>query len=171
MVTNSASEVAYAVEELDAKRHDRAAFDCGVEPLNRYLKGLAGQHRIKGIATSFVLVDSDRPAQILGYYSLSAASLAFERLTDRDRKGLPAYPIPAVRIGRLATSVAFRGRGLGGLLLQNAIKRILQARNILGVFAVVVEAKDTAAEAFYRKYGFRLCDPQSRQHYLPLGAE
>ena len=163
--------MAFTIEELDAKRHDRAGFDCGVEPLNQYLKALAGQHRGKGIATSFVLVHSDRPDQIRGYYSLSAASVAFERLTEADRKGLPAYPIPAVRIGRLATSVAFRGQGLGELLLQNAIRRILQARSMLRVYAVVVEAKDTAAETFYRKYGFRLCDPQSRQLYLPLGAE
>lgn len=163
--------MAFVFEELNAKRHDRAGFDCGVEPLNRYLKTLAGQHRAKGIATSFVLLDSSRPAQILGYYSLSAASLAFERLTDVDRRGLPAYPIPAVRIGRLATSVSARGQGLGELLLQNAIKRILQARHTLGVYAVVVEAKDASAEAFYRKYGFRLCDPQSRQFYLPIGAE
>jgi predicted GNAT family N-acyltransferase len=170
-VTNSASEVTFTVEELQAKRHDRAGFDCGVALLNRYLKALAGQHRIKGIATTFVLVDSDRPTQILGYYSLSAASLAFERLTDADRKGLPAYPIPAVRIGRLATSISVRQQGLGELLLQNAIKRILQTRNTLGIYAVVVEAKDTAAEAFYRKYGFRLCDPESKQLYLPLGAE
>ena len=157
------------VEELDPKRHDRSAFDCGVEPLNRYLKALAVQHRTKGIATSFVLVDSDQPARILGYYSLSAASLDFERLGDSDRKGLPTYPIPAVRIGRLASSASARGMGLGELLLQNAIKRVLQARNTLGVYAVVVEAKDASAEAFYRKYGFRLCDAQTRQLYLPLG--
>ena len=131
----------------------------------------SGGHRVKGIATTFVLVDSERPSWILGYYSLSAASLAFERLTETDRKGLPAYPVPAVRIGRLATSVCARGQGLGALLLQNALKRILQARNTLGVHAVIVEAKDLAAEGFYRKYGFRLCDPQSRQLYLPLGAE
>jgi GNAT superfamily N-acetyltransferase len=162
--------MAFTVEDLDAKRHDRAGFDCGIEPLNRYLKSMAGQHRVKGIATSFVLIDSDRPAQILGYYSLSAASLAFELLADSDRKGLPAYPVPAVRIGRLATSISVRGQGFGELLLQNAIKRILQARNTLGVYAAIVEAKDTALEAFYRKYGFRLCDPQSRQLYLPLGA-
>lgn len=161
----------FAVEELEAKRHNRTGFDCGVEPLNRYLKTQAGQHRVKGIATTFVLVDSGRPSWILGYYSLSAASLAFERLTETDRKGLPAYPVPAVRIGRLATSVSARGQGLGALLLQNALKRILQARNTLGVHAVIVEAKDLAAEGFYRKYGFRLCDPQSRQLYLPLGAE
>jgi predicted GNAT family N-acyltransferase len=117
------------------------------------------------------LIDSGRPCRILGYYSLSAASVAFERLTEEDRKGLPAYPVPAVRIGRLATSLSVRGQGLGELLLQNAIKRVLHARNTLGVHAVLVEAKSSAAERFYRKYGFRLCDPASRQLYLPLGAE
>jgi hypothetical protein len=161
----------FAVEELDAKRHDRADFDCGEEPLNRYLKTLAAQHRIKGIATTFVLLDSERPSLILGYYSLSAASLVFERLAAADRKGLPAYPVPAVRIGRLATSISIRGQRLGELLLQNAIKRTLQARNLLGVHAVVVEAKSVTAEGFYRKYGFRLCDSKNSQLYLALGAE
>jgi len=161
--------VAFTVEELDPKRHDRAGFECGVEPLNRYLKTLAVQHRAKGIATSFVLVDSAQPTRILGYYSLSAATLAFERLADSNRKGLPAYPIPAVRIGRLASSISARGTGIGELLLQNAVKRVLQARGTLGVCAIVVEAKDGSAEAFYRRYGFRLCDVQSRQLYLPLG--
>ncbi|MCM2311250.1 MAG: GNAT family N-acetyltransferase, partial [Steroidobacteraceae bacterium] len=114
-------------------------------------------------------VDTSTPGMILGYYSLSAASLAFERLIDADRTGLPAYPIPAVRIGRLAASAAHRGQRLGELLLQNAIKRSLTARHTLGVYAVLVDAKDAAAEAFYRKYGFRLCDEHSRQLYLPLG--
>ena len=163
--------MAFAIEELDPKRHDRAGFDCGVETLNRYLKNLATQHRAKGIATTFVLIDPDEPPRILGYYALSAASLSFEKLTDADRKGLPAYPIPAVRIGRLAGATSARGRGVGELLLQNAVKRVQQARSTLGVFAVVVEAKDAAAEAFYRKYGFRLCDAQSRQLYLPLGTK
>ena len=163
-------KVGLRVLERDGKQHDAAAFDCGVEPLNRYLKVLATQHRSKGIATAFVLVDTDRPAQILGFYTLSAAALAFESLAEIERKGLPAYPIPAVRIGRLAAALSARGQGIGELLLQNAIKRVLQSRTILGVFAVVVEAKDAAAVGFYRKYGFRLCDTQSRQLYLPLGA-
>jgi GNAT superfamily N-acetyltransferase len=160
-----------SVEELNPKRHDRTGFDCGLEPLNRYLRALAVQHRAKGIATTFVLVDSDQPVTILGYYSLSAATLTFESLMEADRKSLPTYPIPAVRIGRLAASAAHRGRGLGELLLQNAIKRTLLARHTLGVYAVVVEAKDASAVAFYRKYGFRLCDAQTRQLYLPLGRE
>jgi GNAT superfamily N-acetyltransferase len=162
--------VALSVEELDTRRHDRAGFDCGVEVLNRYLRNLAAQHRAKGIATTFVLVNPDQPGRILGYYTLSAATLSFETLTEADRKGLPAYPIPAVRIGRLAGAAFARRQGIGELLLQNAIKRILQARSTLGVFAVVVEAKDAAAEAFYRKYGFRLCGEDTRQLYLPLGA-
>ena len=162
--------MALSVEELDTRRHDRAGFDCGVEVLNRYLRNLAAQHRAKGIATTFVLVNPDQPGRILGYYTLSAATLSFETLTEADRKGLPAYPIPAVRIGRLAGAASARRQGIGELLLQNAIKRILQARGTLGVFAVVVEAKDAAAEAFYRKYGFRLCDEDTRQLYLPLGA-
>jgi GNAT superfamily N-acetyltransferase len=169
VVTHSAFEVALAVEELDARRHDRASFDCGVESLNRYLKTLAAQHRSKGIATSFVLIRTNQPACVAGYYSLSAASLAFTRLAEFDRKGLPDYPIPAVRMGRLAVSIADQGQGLGELLLQNAIKRVLQARSTLGVYALLVEAKDVRAEAFYRKYGFRLCDPEGRQLYLPLG--
>jgi predicted GNAT family N-acyltransferase len=161
--------VAFAVRELDAKQHDRAGFDCGVEALNRYLKNLAAQHRTKGIATTFVLVDSDQPTMILGYYSLSAAALLFDQLTHADRKGLPTYPIPAVRIGRLAASVSARGPGLGEMLLQNAIKRVLLSRSTLGVYAVVVEAKDASVEAFYRKYGFRLCDARARHLYLPIG--
>lgn len=90
-------------------------------------------------------------------------------MTEADRKSLPTYPVPAVRIGRLAATAARRGRGLGELLLQNAIKRTLLARHTLGVYAVVVEANDASAEAFYRKYGFRLCDVQTRQLYLPPG--
>ena len=120
--------MSFAVGELHPKRHNRAGFDCGVEPLNRYLRTLAVQHRARGIATTFVLVDSDQPATILGYYSLSAASLVFERLTEADGKGLPSYPIPAVRIGRLAASAAHHGQRLGELLLANAIKRTLLAR-------------------------------------------
>ncbi len=162
--------MALSVEELDTRRHDRVGFDCGVEVLNRYLRNLAAQHRAKGIATTFVLVDPAQPDRILGHYTLSAATVSFDTLTQADRKGLPAYPIPAVRIGRLAGNASARRQGIGELLLQNAIKRILQARGTLGVFAVVVEAKDAVAEAFYRKYGFRLCDADTRQFYLPLGA-
>jgi len=75
-----------------------------------------------------------------------------------------------MRIVRLASATSARGRGFGEMLLQNAIKRILRARSLLGVHAVVVEAKDASVAAFYRKHGFRSCDSKSRQLYLRLGA-
>ena len=143
------------------------AKSCSISISGRYQDSIAP----KGSQPLSCWLTPGGPFQILGYYSLSAASLAFEGLIEADRKGLPKYPVPAVRIGRLATSLSVRGQGLGELLLQNAIKRALQARNTLGVHAVLVEAKNSAAEGFYRKYGFRLCDPRSKQLYLPLGAE
>jgi GNAT superfamily N-acetyltransferase len=163
--------VPLALVELDPRIHERKTFDCGVEPLNRYLHTLAVQHRRKGISTTFVLLDDAAPRTILGYYTLSAASLILEALTEPDRAGLPAYPVPAARMGRLAVALTARRRGLGELLLQNAIKRVLAARHAMGVYAVVVEAKTEEAVMFYRKFGFRLCNAEDRKLYLPLGAD
>jgi GNAT superfamily N-acetyltransferase len=87
----------------------------------------------------------------------------------RNGRDLPSVRASSLRV--FSSSLSVRGQGLGELLPQNAIKRALQARSTLGVHAVLVEAKNAAAEGFYRKYGFRLCDPKSRQLYLPLGAE
>lgn len=160
-----------AIEELNPRVHERKGFDCGSEPLNRYLRDLAVQHRGKGIATTFVLIDDADARTVLGFYSLSAASLTFETIAESDRKQLPAYPIPSVRIGRLGVSLSAKGRGFGELLLQNAIKRTLAARRTMGVFALIVDAKDDKAAAFYRKYGFRSCNMEDRQLYLPLGKD
>lgn len=157
------------IEELDPGRHDRRGFDCGVEPLNHYLHALAAQHRAKGIATAFVLVDDATPAQVLGYYTLSAATLVWSGLAQTDRQRLPTYPVPVARMGRLAVALVARNRRFGELLLQNAVKRLLAARAILGVYALVVDAKDDTAAGFYCKYGFRRTAPDEMEFYLPLG--
>jgi GNAT superfamily N-acetyltransferase len=165
--------VRFQVRELDVKLHERAGFDCGVEPLNRYLRQLAAQHRTKGIATTFVLVDADQSARILGYYALSAAALSFEILTDADRKGLPTYPIPAVRIGRLAAATSARGQGTGELLLQNAIKRILQTRNTLvetggltSVHRLIGEECGWQNRRYFGRVGLRWAGPPRRSGAL-----
>jgi len=157
------------IEELDPGRHDRRGFDCGVEPLNHYLHALAAQHRAKGIATAFVLVDDATPAQVLGYYTLSAATLVWSGLAQTDRQRLPTYPVPVARMGRLAVALVARNRRFGELLLQNAVKRLLAVRATLGVYALVVDAKDDTAAGFYRKYGFRRTAPDEMEFYLPLG--
>lgn len=162
--------MALVVAELDRRVHDRDGFDCGEEVLNRYLRDYAAQHRTRGFSTNFVLVEHQQPSRILGYCTLSAAAIALDKLADADRKRVPAYPVPAVRIGRLAVSIDARRLGYGELLLQNAIKRMLAARETMGVFAALVEAKDERAVSFYIRYGFRVCNDEERQLYLPLGA-
>ena len=87
---------------LDAVLHDRTGFNCGTPELDDYLHRFALQHTRKGVTTVHVLVDSDQPSEILGYYSLSAAQIDVQQLSDADRKKLPRYPVPCFRMGRLA---------------------------------------------------------------------
>ena len=157
------------VERLSPKRHDRAGFACGEPTLDRYLREQAAQHHRDGIATTHVLVDASSPARILGYYTLSAAQLQLSELQQADRLRLPRYPVPAVRMGRLAVCVDEQRQGYGGLLLAHAVARCLDLRGQLGVRVLLVDALDERAAAFYRAYGFRRAAESVRVLYLPLG--
>ena len=156
-------------QPLDPERHDRAGFSCGVPELDDYLRRFATQHRRKGVSTVYVLADSGTPSLILGYYTLSAAQVDVADLSDADRKKLPRHPIPCFRMGRLACRVDRRGQGLGKLLIGCAVERCLQARKQVAAFALIVEAKNSAAKAFYQHYGFTPCVDASTTLYLPLG--
>ena len=154
---------------LDPAVHDRAGFDCGVLELNDYLQRLADQHRRKGISAVYVLADSRAPSVILGYYTLSAAEVDAARLADPDRKKLPRYPIPCFRMGRLACRADLRGRGLGRRLVGCAVDRCLKARTQVAAYALVVDAKDANAKAFYQHYGFAPMLDRPMTLFLPLG--
>lgn len=154
---------------LDPARHDRAAFDCGVPSLNRYLHEQAGQHQRHGIATTHVLVDDANAPCVLGYCSLAAAQMNLADLQPTDRKRLPHYPVPAVRVARLAVASAAQGKGYGRLLLGHAVNCSLQLREQLGARALVVDALDARAAAFYRAYGFRETADNAATLYLLLG--
>ncbi len=159
------------LEELliETQRHNRSSFDCGVPPLNDYLHRLAAQHQKKGISTVRVLVESETPQTILGYYSLSAAHVAHEALPAETRKTLPQCPVPCFRLGRLAVDQRFRGQGLGQVLVGLAVQRCLQARQHVAAFAMLVDAKDTAAQNFCLHFGFTPCVDKPMTLYLPLG--
>jgi ribosomal protein S18 acetylase RimI-like enzyme len=157
------------IEKFDSARHDRAGFQSGVPELDRFLKELAGQHQRRNFATTYVLVSVDAPRVILGYYSLSSGSLRLIDLTEGERRSLPRHPVPAVRMGRLAVAEAHRGKRHGELLLQNAVKRCLKARDEIACYALVVDAMDESAARFYEKYGCRPCTDQELQWYLPVG--
>lgn len=155
---------------LDSKQHDRASFKCGEATLDTYLKERAAQHHRDGIASTHVLVDDAAPARILGYYTLSAAQLLLTDLQEPDRRRLPRYPVPAVRMGRLAVAGTEQGKGYGELLVAHAVALCLDLRAQLGARVLVVDALHDRAAAFYRSYGFRETTQQARTLYLPLGA-
>lgn len=153
---------------LDGRRHDREGFACGVMALDDYLRRRAGQHQRDGIATTHVLIDEAEPVRILGYCSLSAAQLHLQELREDDRKRLPGYPVPAIRVGRLAVSIAEQGKGYGGLLLGHAVNLALSVRQTMGVRVLIVDAKDARSAAFYEGFGFRRTASAALTLYLPI---
>lgn len=156
-------------QPFDPDIHDQAGFSCGVPALDEYLHRFAVQQRRKGVSAVHVLVDSAAPSLILGFYTLSAAQVGIAELSDADRKKLPRYPIPCFRLGRLACRSDRQGQGLGKLLIACAVERCLQARKQVAAFALLVDAKSSAAKTFYEHYGFKPCVDAPMTLYLPLG--
>jgi len=144
--------------------HDRAAFNSDLEPLNRYLREQVTQDVRRRVAACFVaLADAKR---IAGYYTLASASLLLTDLPVSTGKKLPRYPtVPAVRMGRLAVDQEFKGQGLGGALLADALNRV--AGSEIAAFALMVEAKNEAAADFYRHHGFIALPDSPRTLFLP----
>ncbi len=134
-------------------RHDRMAFSCGRPELDEWFRRRASQDEKRNVARVFVA--SDDELGVVGFYSLSSYTLALTDLPADIAKKLPRYDaIPAALIGRLARDVRARGRGVGELLLADAVRRILGAGRSVAVFAIIVDTKDERAAAFYRAFGF-----------------
>ena len=161
------SRAPFLLAPLDAA-HDRAEFDCDSEPLNRYLREQASQDIRRRVAACFVaLIDGPEGQRIAGYYTLASASLVLADLPASTSKKLPRYPtVPAVRMGRLAVGLEFKGQGLGGALLADALHRAASAE--IAAFAMVVDAKDDAAAAFYKHHGFMALPDSPLTLFLPL---
>ena len=152
--------------ELLNQQHDRAAFGCGEEALDRYLRTQATQDIRRRVASCFVAIEVTTGC-LAAYYTIAAASIPTPQLPPEMIKRLPRYPtLPALRIGRLAVDLGFRGRGLGGAMLADAASRALQSPP--AVFALLVEAKNDDAVAFYRRYGFRPLTSQPWTLFLPM---
>lgn len=147
--------------------YDRETFSCGAGPLDRYLRTQATQDVRRRIANCFVVSPANTQV-VVGYYTLSAASVPLADLPEELRKRLPRYPvIPAALIGRLAVDRRYGGRGLGAALLFDAINRAAGAD--AAIFAILVDAKDESAVAFYRHHGFHSFAARPRSLFLPLG--
>jgi GNAT superfamily N-acetyltransferase len=158
------SRITFRVAPLDAA-HDRTIFQSTSEPLNRYLREQAGQDIRRRVAACFVALTEE--GRIAGYYTLASASLLLSDLPPAMGKKLPRYPtVPAVRMGRLAVDQAFTGKGLGGALLADALDRATRAE--IAACALMVEAKDKTAAAFYHHHGFIALPNTPLTLFLPL---
>lgn len=147
-------------------RHDRGAFLCGDDALDRYFQTQVTQDIRRRVSNCFVMVEI-ATNHVAAYYTLSAASLPLVDLPPDEAKRLPRYPtLPAVRIGRLAVDGRYQRRGLGELMLMNAVHRTMQ--DAAAAFALLVDAKHDEAVAFYQRYGFRSVAGKPRTLFLPL---
>jgi len=141
---------ALRIEKL-ARIHPVEAFDCGSEPLNRFLVRYALPNQMAGASQTYVALAQDL---VVGYHTLVFGAVGHEDVPDRIRKGLGRYPVPLMVLARLAVDLRMQGRGLGAGLLKDALLRTLHAADIAGLRAIAVHAKDESARRFYQRYDF-----------------
>lgn len=139
-------------EEPISKSHDRSMFDCGDVALNQFLQLHARQSHEKGGAKTYLAI-ADEAETILGYYTLSPASVAYERTPEVITRGLARHEVPVFRLGRLAVDVSTQGRGLGGQLLLAAGRRCLLVAMQAGGIALLIDAKNQRVASWYESYG------------------
>ena len=157
---------ALVIEPL-GKRHDRAAFSCGLPELDRYLARQAGQDVRRRIARVFVCT-AEGTDTVLGFYTLSALAIDLSSLPEELSRKLPRHPVPCALIGRLTIDQSVRRHGLGRMLLVDAIKRTMRARDIMAIYAVIMDAKNNAAKQFYEGFGFASMQDDSMRLFYRL---
>ncbi len=154
----------YRIEILANQSRD--GFSCGVEALDRYLLRQAGQDQRRQVAVVYLLMEADR---VVGYYTLATTGVTSDVLPENMRKALPKYRIlPAAIIGRLAVDQRYRRQGLGAFLLMDALHHCVRTSKEMGFFAVVVDAKDDNARAFYEAFNFRRCLDDEHHLFRPI---
>lgn len=159
------------IEQLNVTLHDRKSFDCGVDELNIFLKQHANQNQSKNMSKTYVAVvavSANDHKKIYGYYTLSAGHIQCNQLPESVKSKLSKYPIPIARIGRLAVDKDHKGQGIGGFLLHDAFSNVLSIADKMGVFAVVVDAKNDDAKVFYGNYGFTELQDSELTLFLPI---
>ncbi len=153
----------YKVEKL-RRDHALEAFDCGKEPLNRFLLRNALQNQQANASQTYVLITNNR---VIGYHTLVVGEVAFAAAPERLTKGLARHGVPIMLLARLVVDRNYQGRGIGPALLKDALLRCLQAADIAGIRAFAVHAKDDEARAFYRHFDF-IESPSDPMHLFLL---
>lgn len=155
------------VDRYDPARHDVTGFTCGMESLDRWLVRYAGQSQRRDAARTFVATTDG--AIVAGYYSLVAGQITHGEATETARRGLSRhFPIPVAILARLAVDQRHHGQGIGALFLNDALRRVSYATELIAVRAVVVHAIDDEAAGFYRRFGFRALSAMPRTLMIAL---
>ncbi|HUY80802.1 MAG TPA: GNAT family N-acetyltransferase [Acidobacteriaceae bacterium] len=147
----------------------RAAFSCGSSELDRYIKHQATQDIERRACVVYVLTSED--GRLAGFYTLTQDNIASENVPPELIKqlNLPRYEqIGATLLGRLARDLTYRGKGIGELLLADALKRALVMSRQIASAAVVVDAKDQKAHRFYKDFGFIPFPESEKRLFLPM---
>lgn len=152
---------------LLTRTHERDAFACGQRELDEFLRQYARQNQEENVGRTWVAV-REGERRVLGFYTLTVASVGHDSFPPAETKRLPRYPVPVAHLGRLAVDRSVRGMGLGEHLLLHALRQILRVSEVVGVYAVEVRAKDDEARRFYEHYGFKSATDDARHLYLPL---
>lgn len=155
----------FRVEALAS--HDRSAFCCGNDRIDKYFRETVTQDVKRGYVKCFVAIEVETN-KLAGFYTLTSNSVPLTQIPDDLKKKMPRYPsVPVVLISWLGRHVDFRGRGLGEALMFDAIKAI--ATTVVGSHAIIVDAIDDKAMKFYRGYGFAsLSLDTPRRMYVPV---
>lgn len=151
------------IEKLQ-RGHAVESFECGRDPLNRFLIRYALQDQQAGASQTYLALAGE---EVAGYYTLVVSQVEYDDAPDRLKKGLAHHPAPIVLLARLAIATAWQGKGLGAGLLKDAMLRTLQAAEIAGVRAFAVHAKDDEAKGFYEHFDF-LASPSDPYHLFRL---
>lgn len=138
------------VKDIQSKA-ELKKFDCGIDALNEFLSRYSLKNDALGIGKTFVALDDSN--SIAGYFTLSTAQVTYQEIPDEYRIKLPKYPIPALRIARLAVNKNLQGKGIGRWLLTQAFIKTVQVADVAGLYFVIVDAKETS-KMFYEHYGF-----------------
>ena len=156
----------WRIVRLD-RTHSRDRFDCGQPSLDHFLHALVSQYEKRNLGRTYVAVRGSE-SRIFGYYTIASGALSFESVPSELAKKLPRHPVPVVLIARLAVDRGVQGQRVGEMLLFDAFARALDLSGTLGIHAVVVDAVDARAKAFYEKYRFMPLLDSELHLFLPI---
>jgi len=173
---NKSATTQFVTEPFDPDKHDRAAFSCGVEQVDNYFQKTANKLSKADNVRTYVKVAADDKTKVEGFYATNAHSVHYTDLPKKYKRGAPAHGfIPAVYISMIGRDITCKGKGVGGVLLVDALKRIALGAGQFGVAVVMLDVLDCGdpeavekRKQTYEEYGFQPLPSEELRMFLPL---